>query len=219
MPLSFELFYSPRSPYSYFAVELIKRLTDRYDLIANHRPVYPIAIRQPEFFQKVDRRYRPYQLIDCKRVAAFHGISYRRPVPDPIRQNLETYELADKHPLAERLTRLAAAAQRKGRGQEFALHVMRLLWDGRTDDWDKGPHLKFAAARAGLNLDDLEAMLKNDPAGIEADIEKNQQDHAAAGHWGVPLSVFEGEPFFGQDRLDVLIWRMKQKGLKERAPA
>jgi hypothetical protein len=25
--------------------------------------------------------------------------------------------------------------------------------------------------------------------------------------------VFEGEPFFGQDRLDVLVWRMKQRGL------
>jgi hypothetical protein len=28
--------------------------------------------------------------------------------------------------------------------------------------------------------------------------------------------VFEGEPFFGQDRIDVLVWRMKQKGLRSR---
>ena len=40
---------------------------------------------------------------------------------------------------------------------------------------------------------------------------------APAGHWGVPTMVFEGEPFFGQDRLDVLLWRLKQNGLKERA--
>jgi 2-hydroxychromene-2-carboxylate isomerase len=25
--------------------------------------------------------------------------------------------------------------------------------------------------------------------------------------------VFEGEPFFGQDRFDQLVWRMGQKGL------
>jgi hypothetical protein len=28
--------------------------------------------------------------------------------------------------------------------------------------------------------------------------------------------VFEGEPFFGQDRLDVLLWRLKQAGLRAR---
>jgi len=28
--------------------------------------------------------------------------------------------------------------------------------------------------------------------------------------------VFEGEPFFGQDRLDVLLWRLKKNGLRER---
>jgi hypothetical protein len=26
--------------------------------------------------------------------------------------------------------------------------------------------------------------------------------------------VFEGEPFFGQDRFDALVWRMKQRGLE-----
>jgi hypothetical protein len=29
--------------------------------------------------------------------------------------------------------------------------------------------------------------------------------------------VFDGEPFFGQDRLDVLLWRLKQHGLRSRS--
>jgi len=29
--------------------------------------------------------------------------------------------------------------------------------------------------------------------------------------------VFEGEPFFGQDRLDHMIWRMEKHGLQRRA--
>jgi 2-hydroxychromene-2-carboxylate isomerase len=32
----------------------------------------------------------------------------------------------------------------------------------------------------------------------------------------VPTFVFEGEPFFGQDRIDLLIWRMESKGLTPR---
>jgi 2-hydroxychromene-2-carboxylate isomerase len=34
-----------------------------------------------------------------------------------------------------------------------------------------------------------------------------------AGHWGVPTLVFEGEPFFGQDRIETLRWRLDQVGL------
>jgi hypothetical protein len=42
------------------------------------------------------------------------------------------------------------------------------------------------------------------------------REQQSAGHWGVPLMVFEGEPFFGQDRFETLKWRMVQKGLKRR---
>ena len=47
-------------------------------------------------------------------------------------------------------------------------------------------------------------------------ITDNESDHAASGHWGVPTFVFENEPFFGQDRIDLLIWRMQSKGLTRR---
>jgi 2-hydroxychromene-2-carboxylate isomerase len=32
----------------------------------------------------------------------------------------------------------------------------------------------------------------------------------------VPTLVFEGEPFFGQDRIAMATWRMEQKGLQRR---
>jgi 2-hydroxychromene-2-carboxylate isomerase len=32
----------------------------------------------------------------------------------------------------------------------------------------------------------------------------------------VPTFAFENEPFFGQDRIDMLIWRMQSKGLTRR---
>ena len=55
-----------------------------------------------------------------------------------------------------------------------------------------------------------------DAARLDAIIEDNENAQTVAGHWGVPLFVFAGEPFFGQDRVDHLLWRMKQTGLKER---
>jgi len=32
----------------------------------------------------------------------------------------------------------------------------------------------------------------------------------------VPTLVFEGEPFFGQDRIGMVQWRMEQRGLTAR---
>jgi 2-hydroxychromene-2-carboxylate isomerase len=33
----------------------------------------------------------------------------------------------------------------------------------------------------------------------------------------VPTFVLENEPFFGQDRIELLIWRMQSKGLIRRS--
>jgi 2-hydroxychromene-2-carboxylate isomerase len=49
------------------------------------------------------------------------------------------------------------------------------------------------------------------PAGHDASLAANDASLRASGHWGVPTMVFKGEPFFGQDRFDVLLWRLKQE--------
>ena len=47
------------------------------------------------------------------------------------------------------------------------------------------------------------------------EIEENQRQLDAAGQWGVPTFVFKGEPFFGQDRIDTLRWRLDQHELRK----
>jgi 2-hydroxychromene-2-carboxylate isomerase len=51
----------------------------------------------------------------------------------------------------------------------------------------------------------LDADLKGERQGLKAVVEVNQKELTAAGHWGVPTCVFAGDPFFGQDCLDVLL--------------
>ncbi len=38
----------------------------------------------------------------------------------------------------------------------------------------------------------------------------------AAGHWGAPLFVHEGEVFLDQDRIDDLVWHLEENGLRRR---
>ena len=63
--------------------------------------------------------------------------------------------------------------------------------------------------------DKLRGMAKN-PALSPVGRTAAEAAQTGAGHWGVPLMVFQGEPFFGQDRIEDLTWRMRQHGLVER---
>ena len=216
MTLSFDLFWSFRSPYSYLATPRLVEMERDYELAIHIRPVYPLAVRQGDFFEKQNPLWIPYLLRDTMRLAEQLGLPYRWPRPDPVKIDLATRAAVQDQPYIHRLTRLGCAAAEAGRGLPFLSQVSALIWSGKTDDWHEGMHLAEASARAGLDLARLHAKIAADPDKYEAIIQENQKAQQAAGHWGVPTCAFEGEPFFGQDRLDALLWRLKQRGLKAR---
>src|SRR5262249_28906685 len=159
----------------------------------------------------------PYLLRDTLRIAEYEGIPYCWPQPDPIVQDFATRQVASEQPYIYRLTRLGVAAAERGRGLSFIDEVSRVIWGGHVVGWHEGSHLADAARRAGLHLAELDAAITADAARHDAVISANQQALEAAGHWGVPTMVFAGEPFFGQDRIDLLVWRLQQHGLRRRA--
>ena len=216
MVLDLDVFWSFRSPYSYLVTPRLVALQGDYDVDITVRPVYPIALRIPGFFKKVNPLWPPYLMRDCARIAEMNGMPFAWPSPDPIVQDLATLEIAAEQPYIHRLTRLGVAAVRRGRGLAFIHEVGKLTFGG-VKDWHEGDHLANAAAQAGLDLAELDSEIAGAPADFDAEIERNEAAQKAAGHWGVPLMVFRGEPFFGQDRFDVLRWRMQQAGLRRRA--
>jgi len=213
--LSIDVFWSFRSPYSYLATGRLVDLRTRYDLDVAVRPVLPLAVRTPEFFRQVNPLFPGYLVRDVLRLGEFHGIPIRWPRPDPVVMNPDM-SYPSEQPYIHRLTRLGVAAGERGAGLPFLDEVSKLLWSGRVDGWHEGAHLAEATARAGLDLAELDEQVEKDPQRYAEAIEHNQQALEAAGHWGVPTMVFEGEPFFGQDRLDLLLWRLQQAGLEER---
>jgi 2-hydroxychromene-2-carboxylate isomerase len=216
MTLSVDLFYSFRSPYSYLSLPRISKLAADYDVTVNLRPVYPLAVRVPGFFKKANPKFLRYIAIDAPRVAQHANIPFGPPRPDPIVQDLTTLDVAEHQPYIHRLTRLCAMAQCEGRSLAFAGAIAPVIWDGTIKGWNEGDHLARAAEAAGFDLPAMDRAIEADPGKFEAVIAANEKDHAASGHWGVPTFVFAGEPFFGQDRIELLIWRMESKGLTRR---
>ena len=215
MTLKADVYWSFRSPYSYLATRRYVALTQEYDLQINQRFVYPLAIREPDFFEKNHPNWLGYVFKDIFRVAQYMGIPMAPPNPDPIVQDIATRKIAAEQPYIFELTRMGQAASRRGKGLEFANEVSQLIWGG-TAGWHGGDHLEKAAERAGLDLTELQVEASTQAEGLDAEIAENQAALEAAGHWGVPTLVFDGEPFFGQDRIELAVWRMEQKGLKKR---
>jgi len=215
MSLEIDLFWSFRSPYSYLATPRLVELRERYDLDVHVRPVLPIAVRIDGFFDRVNPLWPPYLFRDTLRIAESLGLPYAWPRPDPIVQEFPSRKVAKEQPYIYRLTRLGTLAAERGRGLPFLLEVSRVIFGG-TVGWHEGSHLTDAAKRAGCDLAELDGVASQEAARLDAVIEANQKALEAAGHWGVPTMAFKSEPFFGQDRIELLVWRLKQHGLRER---
>lgn len=216
MTLTYDLFWSFRSPYSYLVTPRLLEFEREYDAKANVRPVYPIAVRIDGFFKNANPLWWSYLRRDVARTAQMLGMPYSPPNPDPIVMNLQTGEVSKAQPHISRLTRLGVAAAERGKGLQLLKEVSAIIFGG-TRDWHLGGHLAEAVARSGLDLAELDRDIETNADRYEATILESEAAQKRAGHWGVPLMAFEDEPFFGQDRFETLKWRMAQKGLKRRA--
>ncbi|MDE2435870.1 MAG: DsbA family protein [Sphingomonadales bacterium] len=211
-----DLFWSFRSPYSYLATPRLMELERDWDARVNVRPVLPIAVRQPEFFAHADPLWTSYLMRDCVRSAEFAGMTLRWPRPDPVVMDFATRTYPTEQPYIHRLTRLGQLAAERGFGLPLLRAVSHLIWSGEVDGWNQGDHLAGAVAQAGGDLAEMDAACTAEADRLDAAIKTNEADQRHGGHYGVPLMVYEGEPFFGQDRYDQLAWRMRQKGMGPR---
>lgn len=212
MTKKIDLYWSFRSPYSYLAVKPTLTLRDAWDIEINVKIVLPLALRQPDFFDSRGPEWMGYLFRDIVRLAEMSGQTLSMPQPDPVITDPETGTFANEQPMVWLLSRLGVLANEAGCGLEFLSEVGSLVWSG--EKWLEDGRLDAAIARIGLDLQTLENDMDTDR--IDALIHQHDTDLRMAGHWGVPTFVLNGEPFFGQDRINVLAWRLGQMGVARR---
>ena len=212
MTSSIEVYWSIRSPYSYLATDRLVDIKQQFGVDIDFRPVRPLALREGDFFTRARKQLVPYLRRDMMREATRLGIKMVPPNPDPIIMDMGTGVVAPEQPYMDRIMPLSYAAVAQGRGIEFAQSVARRIWGG-VENWHEDGPLGEAAEECGLSLAALDDWATSHPDEYKTALQRNEADQLIH-HWGVPLMVFEGEPFFGQDRVDSLIWRLEQAGLR-----
>ncbi len=190
-----DFFFSFRSPYSYLAAPRVFALPARFDVELVFRGVIPMVMRG----QSVPRAKSLHTLRDVKREARRLGMPFG-PVYDPLGEGAIRCLLVGEH------------AVDVGRERAFVLAASRAIWAEAVDvARDEG--LRPICERAGLSWQDCEDALHD--RGLRARVEANTAALIDLGHWGVPVIVFEGELFWGQDRIEDVEIALRDAGLEQ----
>ena len=195
-PLSCEMWFSFRSPYSYLAVEQIEQILAPYNVPLVLRPIAPMVTRG----LPVPQVKRMYIVRDAKREADRLGISFGE-LCDPLGQGVENC-LAIVH----------WAIQRNA-GMAFVKSVMRGIWS-EARDVAEYVDLRVLVERAGLSWDEARTALEP-PRVAEAMKQANAYaaDLAVIGLWGVPSFRVGDFVAWGNDRLPLLADRLRRHAL------
>ena len=224
-PLEADVCWSMRSPYSALTLHRLVWLNSNYNVNINIRVIFPVAVRRRAASGKVQggRWYKWGDAIhDMHRTAQYEGIAFKYPYPDPIWQNTYPPGEADAaiHPLEKQpyiawLVRLGNYAELQGKGIDYVHAVTDIIWGGHADHWPDHVKERFNSVD-GLDYDTAIQYIREHTEEVDAVWQNNQQIQLNAGHGGVPLMIFQGEPFFGQDRFNQFYWRLRQSGLTRR---
>jgi 2-hydroxychromene-2-carboxylate isomerase len=187
-----DFYFSFVSLYTYIGYEAFQDLVNRYDLEVNYKPIdlhavfsagggLPVLKRPPQ--------RQAYRFVEMQRWRLARNI--------PL-------VLKPKHHPSDPVIghRMLLAALKEGSDvRQFVGNALKILW---VDDLDiQDPKVMVQVANeSGLKGDAL--LEKSHDAAIQTDIDRLTQEAVERQVFGTPFFFYRDEPFWGQDRLEML---------------
>ena len=204
---SIDYYDSMSSPWTYLGHLRFEELCRRFGLTINHKPMDLLKVwsvsgglplrerakqRQTYRHQEL-RRWREFLGIPCNLEPAFHPVADRR------------------------ACYLAIAAMRLGLDwSRLSYALLRAVW---VEERNIADHATLTAIAGENGMDGKALLAATEDEAVKAEYQANTDEAMAIGVFGAPTYVFEGELFWGQDRLAMLEWRLTQKlGAPSAAP-
>jgi len=197
MPRQIDYYFALQSPWAYIGHKLFRQVVSTYDVAVNHKPVVlvdlfsetgglPLLKRHP-----VRQRYR---MVELQRWRDKRGLNFHlQPANWPFNARL-----ADG---------LVIAAVEAGLDPDpFLRRAFAAVWEDQLNLADPATLIKLAddSALPGKQLVERSATDE-----IGKIYEQNRQDALSADVFGSPAYVLDGEVFWGQDRLELLVDALK----------
>jgi 2-hydroxychromene-2-carboxylate isomerase len=187
--MAIDFWFDFSSPYGYLAAQKIDALAAQYGRTVDWHPMLlGVVFKQTGAAPLTEVPVKgPYSKRDFERSARFHGVDFRMPTVFPIPSQAPARIV------------LWAKARVPADGARVAKALYRALFvDGL--DISKPEVAAEVAGRAGLDAAAARAAI-DDPAVKDA-LKREVEAAIAAGVFGSPFVLVDGEPFWGMDRFD-----------------
>ncbi len=192
MPATIDYYFTLASPYSYLGHGRFKAVADRHGAAIRLKPVdltqiFPISGGLPVAKRAPQRQ--AYRLVELRRWSAFLGLPLNpQPRYFPVQDGMAR--------------RMVVAAEQQGRDAfGLAEAFMRAVW---AEDRDLGDETTLVSLANAQGLGGRDLLTHAEQPEVAAAIQAYTDEAIERQVFGVPTYVLDGEPFWGQDRLDFL---------------
>jgi 2-hydroxychromene-2-carboxylate isomerase len=199
MPDNFIDYYdSMSSPWTYLGHKRFENLVQRYGLTIRHKPMDLLKVWSVSGGLPLKQRAKQRQAYRHLELSRWSEILHT-----PC--NLEP----PFHPVADRRAcYLVIAAMQLGLDWSTLTHaLLRAVW---VEDRNIADHPTLVAIANECGLDGSALLAATDNESVRIEYESNTDEAIRIGVFGAPTYVYEGEQFWGQDRLLMLDWRLAQ---------
>ncbi|EKS34271.1 MAG: 2-hydroxychromene-2-carboxylate isomerase [Bradyrhizobiaceae bacterium] len=197
MARQIDYYFSIQSPWAYIGHALFQDLAAAHQLKVDYKPVLLINVFSETGGLPLAKRHparQRYRMMELQRWRDKRGLKF----------NLKPQFFPGDPRLADGV---AVAATVAGLNPEpFMRRAFAGLWEQELNLADPATVTKLAD-ESGLPGEKLVAQAASDE--ISAAYEQNRQDAIAAGVFGSPCWVLDGEVFWGQDRIELLADALK----------
>lgn len=192
MTAKLDYFFSMVSPWAYIGHDVFHDVVKRQDVEVSYRPVALLDLFDRTGTPRLPDRHqtrRDYRVMELQRWREKRGL---------------TFHLQPAHwpfPFATADRMVIAATQAGHNPAGFMRAVFKGIWEDQKNFAEEA-ELVAAADGVGLPGADLLAAAKTDATDVV--YQENTADVLAAGGFGAPIYLLNGEVFWGQDRIDLL---------------
>src|SRR6201996_4704147 len=197
MPRQVDYYFSLQSPWAYIGHKAFRDLVAAHNLVVNHKPVVLVDLFSETGGLPLMKRHpvrQRYRMVELQRWRDKRGLNFHlQPANWPFNARL--------------VDGLVIAAVEAGHDPDpFLRKAFPAVWEEQLNLADAAVLTKMADE---CGLPGQQLVMRSGSDAISAAYEQNRQDALAADVFGSPVYVLDGEVFWGQDRIELLVDALK----------